>query len=317
MRLYIDKQNILAFMSNRNSNNDLFDESIRLIKKGMDVYYNFPKKDILENQVLIAWFGRMKGAGVKFESTFCTDYSEVKPERPLKSNFYIRYNSEDRSSMYLLNIEENMRNTIRNKNSILIGSPGDEMELFESLLAMNDKEQLMCKIKSWKDYCPQVPLTDVIICDNYYFKNINVYKKNDNELVRALAEIPKETINIVFITKEGEVDREINLEEECKKIKDTIAKVSGISKSKCSVAILTSYKCHSRHIITNYYRMMPTSCVHLKDSGLKDDVNIDIKPNSNYNALEQTRDLIKICQKIAQNPVKIFGDKKSNYIAFS
>lgn len=317
MKLYIDKENILAFMSNRNSNNDLFDESVRLIKKGMDVYYNFPKKDILGNQMLTAWFGRMNGSGVKFDSTFCADNSEVKPERPLKSNFYIRYDSEDRSSIYLLNIEENMRNTIRNKRSILIGSPGDEMDLFESLLAMNDKEQLMCKIRSWKEYCPQMPLTDIIICDNHYFKNINVYKRNDNELVRALAEIPKETINIVFITKEGEIDREINLEDECKKIKETIAHVSGISRGKCAVTILTTYSTHNRNIITNYYRIKPTSCIHLKDNGLKSDVDIDIKPHTNFNAIKTSWDLIKEFQKIAQNPVRVFGDRKSNYINFS
>jgi hypothetical protein len=316
MRLYIDKENILAFMSNRNSNNDLFDESIRLIKKGMDVYYNFPKKDILDNQMLIAWFGRMKGAGVEFESIFSTVDSEVKPERPLRSNFYIHYNAEDRSSVYLLNIEENIRDTIRKKRSILIGYPGDEMDLFKSLLEMNDKEQLMCQIKSWKDYCPQVPLTDVIICDNHYFKNINVYRKNDNELVRALAEIPKETINIVFITKDGEVDRDINLEEECRKIKEIVAKESGLSKGRCAVTILTTNRTHSRHIITNYYRIKPTSCVHLKDNGLRSDVDIDIKPHTNFNAIKTSRDLIKEFQKIAQNPVKVFGDRKSNYINF-
>jgi hypothetical protein len=316
MRLYIDKENILAFMSNRNSNNDLFDESIRLIKKGMDVYYNFPKKDILDNQMLIAWFGRMKGAGVEFESIFSSVDSEVKPERPLRSNFYIHYNAEDRSSVYLLNIEENIRDTIRKKRSILIGYPGDEMDLFKSLLEMNDKEQLMCQIKSWKDYCPQVPLTDVIICDNHYFKNINVYRKNDNELVRALAEIPKETINIVFITKDGEVDRDINLEDECKKIKEIVAKVSGLSKGRCAVTILTTNRTHSRHIITNYYRIKPTSCVHLKDNGLRSDVDIDIKPHTNFNAIKTSRDLIKEFQKIAQNPVKVFGDRKSNYINF-
>lgn len=316
MKLYIDKENILAFMSNRNSDGDLFDESIRLIKKGLDVHYNFSKAEILNNQILDAWFRRVRGSGVENDSSFCSDESEIKPERPLKSNFYIRYGSEDRSSIYLLNIEENMRNTIRNKHSILIGSPGDEMGLFASLLAMNDKEQLMYKIKSWKDYCPQMPLTDVIICDNHYFKNINVYRKNDNELIRALAEIPKETINIVFITKEGEVDSEINLEDECRKIKETIANVSGISKGKCSVTILTTYSTHNRNIITNYYRIKPSSCVHLKDNGLKNDVDIDIKPHTNFNAVKTSRDLINEFQKIAKNPVKVFGDRKSNYIEF-
>ena len=316
MKLYIDKENILAFMSNRNSDSDLFDESIRLIKKGMNVQYNFPKKEILNSQVLTAWFGRVKGSGVENDSVFCSDETEIKPYRPIKSNFYKDYDSEGRSSVYLLNIDENIYETIREKQSILIGNPGNEMELFSSLLSLNDKEQLMCQIDSWKKYCPKVPLTDVIICDNYYFKDINVYKQNDNELIRALSEIPKDSINLVVITKEGEIDREINLEEEYRRIKDVIAETSGLSKKKCAVTILTTRKLHSRHVITNYYRIVPTSCVHLRNSGLKDDVNIDIKPHSNYNAIEQTRELVKVCQNIADNPVRVFGDKRSNYIKF-
>ena len=38
MKLYIDKDNIIAFISKRSDDIDLFDESIRLIKKGIEVY---------------------------------------------------------------------------------------------------------------------------------------------------------------------------------------------------------------------------------------------------------------------------------------
>ena len=317
MRLYIDKENIIAFMSNRNSDDDIFDESIRLIKKGVNVYYNFPKKDILGDQVLSAWFGRMNGSGVKFESIFCSDDSDVKPIRPLKSNFYVDYNSEDRSSVYLLNIEENIYDVIQKKQSILIGRPGDEMKLFKSLLDIDVGERKMCKI-CWEEYCPQLPLTDVIIIDNYYFKHIDVYKANNNELIRVLAKIPKDSINVVIFIKPDEVDRQIDLEEESKKIKDMIHKVSGLSKGKCAVTILTTNKFHSRHVITNYYRMAPTSCVHLKDNGLKSDANIFICPHSRIDSAELSREIIEECQEIANNPaMKIYGDKKSNYINFN
>lgn len=315
MRLYIDKENIIAFMSNRNSDNDTFEESIRLIKKGVNVYYNFPKKDILGDQVLSAWFGRMNGSGVKFESIFCSDDSDVKPIRPLKSNFYVDYNSEDRSSVYLLNIEENIYDVIQKKQSILIGRPGDEMKLFKSLLDMNDSEQFLSEI-SWGEYCPKLPLTDIIIFDNHYFKDIDVYNKNDNELIRVLAEIPKDLVNVVIFTKEGEVDRRINLDDECKKIKDMISKVSGLSKGKCSVTIITTYSGHDRNIITNYYRIKVTSCTHLKDSRLKNDVSVELKPNSNSNSNNISKGLINKYEAIAKKPVKVYGDKRSNYISF-
>ena len=315
MRLYIDKENIITFMANRNNDIDLFEESVRLIKKGMEVYYNFPKQEIIDNPVLTAWFGKMKGSGVKFDSTFCPD-ATVKPERPVKTNFYVKYNSSDRSSLYLLNIDENIRNSIRDKRSILIGRPGDEMEIFKTLLEIPERPRIMTQIVSWSDYIPKVPLTDVIIGDNHYFKHSYVYFRNDNELIRALASIPKDTFNLILVIKEGEVDRTINLEAECQNIKNLISSVSSLSQKRCHVTILTTNRQHSRHIITNYYSISPTSCVHLIDNGLKEDADINIDPHTDPYALDKTRSLIKIYQSIAQSPVRIIGDKISNFISF-
>lgn len=303
-------------MANRKSDEDLFFDSIRLIKKGMEVYYNFPKADILKDDVLMAWFKSMNGSGVKFGRQFCPD-ATVKPERPIKSNFYSNYATDDRCSIYLLEFDENVYNNIKEKRSILIGRPGEEMEIFKSLLEINERPGLMVKITSWTDYCPQIPLSDVIICDNHYFKNEQVYNANANELIKALASIPKDSLSIVIVTKEGEIDRCINLEEQCGAIKKMAMQVSSLSKKKCSVTIMTTRKLHSRHIITNYYRIAPTSCVHLKDNQLKADATITIDAHTDPKTLETTRDLIEVIQGIADNPVQIFGDKISNFLHFS
>lgn len=303
-------------MSERNKDEDLFYDSIRMIKTGMEVYYNFSKSEVTANPVLMAWFGRMRGAGVKFDSFFCPD-SSMKPERPLKTNFYVNYSPIDRSSIYLLDIEEHICNIIKEKQCILIGRPGDEFYIFGKLLEIPKRPRMMTKIRSWKEFCPQLPLTDVIICDNYYFKNSNVYKKNDNELIKSLASIPKDSLNLVLITKEGEIDHDIDLPTECLKIKDLVCKISNLSKKKCSVTIMTTNRTHSRHIITNYYRISPTSCVHLKDNGLKEDANILIESHTDPGAIEATNDLINMFQSIACNPVKIYGDKRSNFIDFA
>ena len=321
MKLYIDKENIITFMSNRSENIELFEESLRLIKKNIEVHYNFPKSAIQGNTILSAWFGRMKGDGCKFKDSFYPD-AVIKPERPIKSNFYINYDFDDRSSIYLLNIDKNKCNIIRDKRSILVGCPGEEMEIFKTMLEISDRPDMMTDIESWTHYCPKVPLTDVIISDNHYFKNKEVYEKNDNELIRALAAIPKDSISVVIITKEGEVDthprqgKPIDLKEECNNIKNLISSVSGLSKKKCSVTIITTNRTHSRHIITNYYTISPTSCIHLKENGLKEDADIFISPHTESKELNKTRRLIKLFQNIAKSPVRIYGDKKSIYIDF-
>ena len=315
MRLYIDKENILSFMSERNSDIDLFDESVRLIKKGMVVHYNFPKDEIKKEPVLMAWFCKMNGTGVRFPSEFCPD-ATIKPVRPVKSNFYLNYDSEDRSSIFLISIEEKTCDNIREKKSILIGKPGDEMSIFRTLLEIPERPRIMTEIRSWQDYCPHVPLTDVIICDNHYFKNSYVYAKNDNELIKALASIPKDCFNLVIFTKDGEIDRQLDIESECGKIKDIVSSVSGLSKKKCAITIVTTNRIHSRHIVTNYYRISPTSCVHLKDNGLKKDANIFIEPHTDPDAVKTTKNLVSEFQSIALNPVRIYGDRKSNFINF-
>lgn len=313
MRLYIDKENIISFMANRDNDLDLFDESVRLIKRGMEVYYNFPKSEILNSPVLTAWFGRMKGYGVKYASIFCPN-ATIKPERPIKTNFYSNYDFSDRGAIFLLNVEENTYNIIHEKHSILISKPGCEMSIFKTLLEIPERPEMMTDISSWKDYFPIVPLTDVILSDNHYFKNHYVYEKNDNELIKALASIPKDTFNLVIVTKDSEVDRKLDLNMEYQKIKNLIASTSGLSKKKCSVTIITTNRTHSRHIITNYYRVSPTTCVHLKENGLKEDANINIHPHTNPNAVKATKRLVSIFKSIAANPVKIVGDKKSNFI---
>lgn len=315
MKLYIDKENIIAFITNRSEDTDLFDESVRMIKRGLEINYNFPKSEIPNNPVLIAWFGKMNGCGVRFSSIFRTE-TDIKPERPVKSNFYNNYDSEDRCSIYLLNIDENTCNSIRNKYSILVGRPGDEMEVFRKLLEIPERTGMMSNITSWADYCPKLPITDVIVCDNYYFKDIDVYDKNNNELIRALASISKDVLNVVFFIKHEVVDPKIKLDVECTKIKNMISSVSGLSKGRCSVTIITTNRTHSRHIITNYYRISPTTCVHLKENGLKEDANISINPHTEPREMETTKSLIDTFQDIAKSPVGIFGDKKSNFIKF-
>ena len=315
MRLYIDKENIISFMANRDKNIDLFDDSVRLIKKGMEVYYNFPKSEILTNPVLAAWFGRMEGHGVRGTCFFCPE-AIIKPERPIKTNFYNNYDFRDRGSIYLLNVEENTYKIIHDKQAILISNPGSEISIFQSLIDIPERTEMMTDICNWKDYIPNVPFSDVILSDTYYFANLKVYEKNDNELIRALASIPKDTFNLVIITKDGTVDERINLETECQKIKDIVVSISGLNRRKCSVTIITSKQTHSRYIITNYYTVTPSSCVHLRDNRLKGDADINIYSHAAPRKSSKNMRLISFFQKVANNSVKIVGDKKSNFISF-
>lgn len=315
MRLYIDKENIESLVKGRKENFTLYSEIARYIKRGLLVQYNFPKDDMLKNPYLQAWFSTVGGDGVNSKPEFCPPQS-IFPCSDFKANFYTSCGSDAYRSIYLLCRDENVTRNIREKQAILIGNIGEEYSVLEKLQSLEDKEILTIKIKNWDSYCPKLPLTDIILCDEHYFKHKYVYDKNKNEILTSLCNTPKSQINIVIITKDGEVDPSIDLNTECKNIKDQISRASGISKGKCKVTIMTTNKTHSRHLITNYYRIIHTCCFHLNENGLKDDVNTDIAPCTNSNANVVTEDLISLFQGIATSPVNSYGDKFSNFLKF-
>ena len=310
MRLYIDKENLISLIESRD--NECFEDCARVIRKDLDVQYNFSKQEILSNEYLMSWFSQF-GQGIKGKQSFVPENSAyVVPPRPLKSNFYTR-DSNALTSIYLLN-DAHICDVVQQKSCVLIGKVGDEIRILSSLLIEN-KETLSSKIDSWKNYCPVLPLTDIIICDNFYFKDKETYSKNDNELIKALAGIPHQSpVNVVVYTKIGEVDASINLDNEQKTISRVVKEVTGSKKS--SVTIVLSYSTHDRCIITNYYRIKHGSCFHLKGNNLKPDVITEIKSHVNRNNEKITQDLIETFQKIIDKLPDCIGDKKSNFLSF-
>ena len=316
MRLYIDKENVESLVKGRKDNLAFFTDMANYIKKGMLVQYNFSKDELLKSQYLQAWFATVSGAGVKSKPEFCPPQEIFPSIRPVKSNFLSGQGADAYRSIYLLCMDENISRSIEEKQCVLIGNVGEEYNVIEKLLSLDDKEILTKSISTWNDYCPKLPLTDIILCDEHYFKDKYVYEKNNNEILTSLCQTPKNQINIVIITKHGEIDPTIDIETECTNIKNQISSISGISKGKCKVTVLTTNKTHSRHLITNYFRIVHTSCFHLIDNGLKDDVNTDIAPCTSASANSVTDGLISLFQSVADSPVNSYGDKNSNFLVF-
>ncbi|MFI3297877.1 MAG: hypothetical protein R3Y59_09710 [bacterium] len=280
----------------------------------MDIHYNFSKDEIQKDEKLIFWFNNF-ATGVNGRQIFCPP-SIVYPYRELKSNFYSTETppeeKQQMSSIYLLN-DINKCKVIAEKSCIMIGSIGEEISVIDRLI-INDTERLCCNI-DWEDYLQKLPLSDIIICDNHYFKNLHTYKSNDNVIIKTLSSIPKQSpVNLIIIVKEREISPDIDLETECNEIKKIIKKASESKKS--TVTILTTNRAHDRHIISNYFRVKCGSCLHIKDNSLKKDVTVETKSHALKNNLEITLKLLEEFQIIAKNPVKVFGDKVSNLLQF-
>jgi hypothetical protein len=233
----------------------------------------------------------------------------------IKSNFASSLSTEQKRSIFLLD-NQDVIPKIQEKGAILIGSVGQEAELLLSL-TLEDTEVATSKISSWIDYCPALPLTDIIISDNHFFKDSYVYSQNKDELISGLTQVVNQSpVNCVIVYKINEVDNALNLENEVDTLKKSIKKITGSSKS--SVTLIGTYSTHDRNAITNYYRIKNGSCFHLKDNGLKPDVTTEIKTHANIANENRTNELILLYQRIIDESKGkyIFGDKKSNFLKF-
>lgn len=308
MVLYIDKENLLSLVESRNHPN--FESCEKLVRNNMDIHCNFSKEEVVENDLLQFWFS-LYGQGVGGKVMFCPS-EEITPARPLKTNFYNSYTKDQLSSIYLLN-ENDKCDLISLKSCVLIGKTGEEISTLEKM--MIEGSEIFTKNIVWQTYCPQLPLTDIIICDNHYFKNKGVYDLNDHELLRKLSvKSNPSAINVIIITKEGEIDPELNIPQEQQKIKDIIR---GLSKSvKSTVTILTTYKTHDRNMLSNYFRIKNGSCFHVRNNSIKGDVTTEVKSHAIKHNNQISIGLLSEYQSIADNPVQCIGDRVSNYLNF-
>ena len=311
MKLYIDKRNLISLVTSKDS--PKFLDCADMVRRHFDVKYNFPKDDIKAEEHLMAWFAKY-GQGVGGSIDFSNNENDLFPPRPIKSNFYNSCANDSLTAVYLLE-DEHICDIISSKSCILIGKIGEEIKVLSSLI-MENTETPSIQIVSWNDYLPQLPLTDIIISDNHYFKSREVYEKNDNELIRVLSDIPNNSpVNVIIVTKEDEIDAGIDLEEEKNKIKEIVKKASGSIKS--SVTIVTTYKTHDRSLITNYYRINHGSSFHLKSSGLKANVLTEVKSHGKRHNEEITQYLLGTYQDIVSSPVRCIGDEKSKFLDFN
>lgn len=306
MKLYIDKENLRSFIQSKSDPD--FEECVRLVIRNMDVQYNFSKSrdDIVHDPELSYWFGKYgSGAG----TTFCPP-SDIKPTRPLKNNYFTGKSITELSSVYLIN-DANVDN-IKSKHNVLIGKVGEEVSTLK-LLLIDSSSKLSCYIGSWKGFCPELPMTDVILCDNHYFKHKEVYDNNNNELIRLLASIPnKSPLHIVIITKTGEIDPKIDLAEEQKRIRNIV--VEGTDSTKSSVIIATTYKDHGRNLISNYFRIDHGTCFHLKGNNIKGNDVTSRKSNAIRGEEETTLHLIQFFQDVISNCNELYGNYHGNLL---
>src|SRR5690606_8055636 len=100
----------------KSKDNPLFSDCNKLLKKQLNIYFNFSKEELKENEILMQWVTTLsQGAGTDTVIKF--DLKE--PVRPLKSNSSNGFCSNKLSSVFLLEDPETTK--FKNAGCVLVG----------------------------------------------------------------------------------------------------------------------------------------------------------------------------------------------------
>ena len=325
MDIYIDKANLVSLIKSRE--NALYEDCLKLIKKQLNIFFNFSKDELRENEILVAWITTLsQGVGENNTINFNSNF----PIRPLKSNSTNTFSNEQLSSVYLLEDEDILK--LKGVGTVLIGSVGEEIDILEKLFFLQ-KDYLFEKkwrinapnFRAWNDLRPfSLPLTDIIIVDPFILKNKDTDKDTlDSNLIEYLDVLGALTftkVNVVVITNPN------NMDYTYEQLKNKIVNKLNVCTGKNPfITLVRTSKEHDRTIFTNYKRVYSGDTFNFWNTlgrkitnGREISYSSLAKSENHEISREFLRDIQETINFLKKsNPAYIEGDKKSNYLDFS
>ncbi|MEM1121073.1 MAG: hypothetical protein AAGJ18_11545, partial [Bacteroidota bacterium] len=259
MDLYFDKENVAAFIEQ--NTHPLYDDCLRTMQRQLDVFFNFKKEELLQNESLLNWFRNFaEGTGVKSKQTFL---SEKFPARPLKSNTYLAFNTKQLSSIYC--IDDKKMEVLKRMGAILVGAPGEEIALFRQLFLLNEDYKFNKKMKiaspdlsCWDDLGKfSLTTSDILFFDPYIFSIPDFIEINLVPLLQNLVQKARCKVNIVFYVNQDHF--QIAYADLSKLIRTAVNAITGKKPNLTIIKYLDqrgidSLAEHDRTIFTNYCR---------------------------------------------------------------
>lgn len=260
MRVYIDKPNLLSFFSNKD--NSLFDDCLRMLKSQSDLFFNFPKRCLIDDERLQSVILQLT-SGTK--DSPMPKFSEMPfPPRPLKSNMHNDFvNREDLTALYL--VDDDKVKSVQDKGNVLVGGVGQEVDTLSKMF-FEDYQYSKSFVPekdmgNWNALESTVrPCTDIIITDRYIFSSLELIEYNLYSYLTVLGGgyQNKKTNVVIFTCSSQEIKVNgkkqyftPNWEEIKSNLKSHIKRVSGTSPNVTIVALRRVGE-HDRTIFTNY-----------------------------------------------------------------
>jgi hypothetical protein len=326
MNLYIDRENIISIIKNRN--HALYSDCLKTMQKHLNVYFNFNKEELFKDANLMAWFKYFtSGIGAKNKLIFNQD---VFPERPLKSNAYITFDKEQLSSIYLINDERIQ--ILKDKGAVLVGGPGEEFDTINQVFFFQGDYKFDKKFKigssefnKWSDLDNySSPVSDILFVDPYILKNLSSIDVNFIPFLKTLVSKSRCKLNLVLYVNHDQLS--ITYSEISVKIRQEVESVTGIKPNFTLIKVrdqrdVESYAEHDRTIFTNYLRVYSGDTFnYFKPDGTKLTKGREVHFSS-FGDSETHKLALELIADIQNNlnelpPDVVEGDKKSNFLIF-
>lgn len=304
----MDKANFLSLIRNKR-----WKDCKALIENGINIILNFNKEELLDDLEksdkarVHAWINTSNDGNKKY-GIF---HQRLLDTKNLKTNFIktifkiqleSQKNLDKKFYRYGFLLEnEKLINHLKGQGTTLVGKVGEESQLILSL-QLEDTETPTCKIRSWKDFVPHLSVSNIIICDNHYFKTLEAYQNNKTELIEALcASIKNSPVNCIIIAKADCINNEIDLEKEQIYLQTKLKKLTKSNNSNLSIVL--TYSTHDRDVITDFYRIKNGTCFHLENN-IKKNATTEIKTHANKNNEEITDYLVETYKEIVSKNEK-------------
>lgn len=324
MDLYIDKSNLQSLIDNRL--NLLYGDILKLMKKQLDINFNFSRDELKKDQELMLWFTTFtEGVGTNNKTTF----DSVFPTRPLKSNYYKDFDFVKSSSIYLLDDEK--IHAFKGSGALLVGDVGEEVEVLSKVFLLNDDYKFEKKLRigggsfsKWEDLKKySLPTSEIIVIDPYILKNkdtdTDTIDINFIEYLKVLLIDCNVKPNIIIVTSPNHIDW--NYDKLKSKINSALKKQLG---NKVNITLIRTKREHDRSILTNYHRIYSGDTFNFwNNNGIKISKGREISYSSiaDVENFELARELINDVQKTINflkknNADYIEGNQESKLLEF-
>lgn len=326
MDIYIDKANFISLMGSHSHMR--FEDSLRVIKKQLNVFFNFPKEEFRSDEELLSYYSRFTdGVGEKNKIEFGYRF----PGDEIKSTTSNSFNSDQLSSVFLLenpNVEK-----LKNTGGILIGAVGEEVNIIDRLLFQQDDYRFEKKwriggdtFNKWEDLSGHVlPLSDIIIIDAFITSDKSLVETNLGSLLRSLCKNVKSKVNIVLFTDRTKT---LPYDDISSVVRKHVKYITGVGPNFTLVTYVKqrgvdSLDEHDRTIFSNYLRIYSGDTFNYFNSAGKvitkgreiQFSSLAEKENYELSKLLVTEIQTKI-DFLKSQEHGIQGDKKSGYLTF-